>query len=208
MDYRKRYDLLAPIYDTMDAAEHMYKRRVRKDLFAGLSGNILDAGIGTGRNIAYYPPGANVTGFDVSPEMMLRARERRDMPFIAGDIMHIAFRDNVFDAVVAAFTMSSLDESLQAQALSEFKRVCKPGGEVRILDYRLSDKPFWRAGMRVWSMWEKRVFGCSFERHTERYLSVAGLEPVSDRFVVGDFVRILTARPAVQDPSGAAAPAQ
>lgn len=208
MDYRKRYDLLAPIYDTMDAAEHMYKGRVRKDLFAGLSGHILDAGIGTGRNIRHYPLGTEVTGFDVSPEMMLRARERRDMPYVAGDIMHIPFRDGVFDAVVAAFTMSSLDESLQAQALTEFKRICRPGGEVRILDYRLSDKPFWRAGMRVWSMWEKRVFGCSFERHIERYLAVAGLEPVSDKFVVGDFVRLLTARPVMHDASGAPAPAQ
>src|SRR5262249_24094806 len=45
----------------------------------GLSGRILEAGIGTGRNFPFYPPGSEVVGIDLSPAMLTRAERRRSM---------------------------------------------------------------------------------------------------------------------------------
>ena len=55
-----KYERIAPIYDQIDLAEITFKRRLRPRLFAGLSGRILDAGVGTGRNMPFYPAGATV----------------------------------------------------------------------------------------------------------------------------------------------------
>ena len=58
-----RYQRIAPVYDFLDLPfEFGRYRRIRPHLFGGLSGRILDAGIGTGRNIPFYPPNAHVVG--------------------------------------------------------------------------------------------------------------------------------------------------
>jgi hypothetical protein len=46
-------------------------------LFAGLSGSILDAGVGTGRNFPFYPRNAKIVGIDLSPAMLARAARGR-----------------------------------------------------------------------------------------------------------------------------------
>src|ERR1700747_1657466 len=54
-------------------------RKIRPLLFRGLSGRILEAGVGTGRNFPFYPLGAHVVGIDISPAMLARAERRRLM---------------------------------------------------------------------------------------------------------------------------------
>ena len=76
---RQRYDRLAPFYDLIDLPfEYRRYRTMRPQLFAGVSGIILDAGVGTGRNLPFYPEGTRVIGIDSSPGMIARAREYRD----------------------------------------------------------------------------------------------------------------------------------
>jgi len=48
---------------------------MRPQLFAGISGIILDAGVGTGRNLPFYPEGPRVIGIDSSPGMIARILE-------------------------------------------------------------------------------------------------------------------------------------
>jgi hypothetical protein len=60
-----RYERIAPLYDVLDLPfEYSRYRKIRPLLFHGLSGRILDAGVGTGRNIPFYPPEAEVVGVD------------------------------------------------------------------------------------------------------------------------------------------------
>jgi len=201
MDNRRRYDRLAPFYDRIDLAELAYKRRLRPRLFAGLEGVILEAAVGTGCNIAFYPPGARVVAFDISPAMLAKARARserlgRPVALVATSVLQTGFPDAAFDAVVSAFLFGVLDEAMQGPALAELARVCKPGGEIRILDYTASRRPFRRFWMALWLPWEKAVYGGSFARHTERYMAGAGLELVREEFLYKDIVRLLVARPA------------
>jgi ubiquinone/menaquinone biosynthesis C-methylase UbiE len=73
-----RYERIAPLYDLLDLPfEYSRYRKLRPLLFQGLKGRVLDAGIGTGRNIQFYPPGAQVVGIDISPAMLARAERKR-----------------------------------------------------------------------------------------------------------------------------------
>ena len=77
MTYAK-YERIAPLYDLLDSVyELTWKGQLRGHVFEGLTGRVLDAGVGTGCNIPYYPAGAEMTGVDLSPGMLRRAEARR-----------------------------------------------------------------------------------------------------------------------------------
>jgi ubiquinone/menaquinone biosynthesis C-methylase UbiE len=73
---RKRYNRAARFYDVEQAiGERLVFRRLRRQLWAKApaTGSILEVGVGTGVNIAYYPGGAHVTAIDISERMLARA---------------------------------------------------------------------------------------------------------------------------------------
>src|SRR5262249_59794997 len=71
------YDRVAFFYDLLDAPyEYGWRRPLRRMVFAGLSGRILDAGAGTGANLPFYPAGAEMHAIDVSRKMLERAAAR------------------------------------------------------------------------------------------------------------------------------------
>src|SRR5262245_22873564 len=102
-----RYERIAPLYDLFDLPfEFSRYRKIRPLLFEGLRGRLLDAGVGTGRNIAYYPPEAQVVGIDISPAMLARAERRRlslraEVELHQMDVTNLAFADHYFDGAVA-----------------------------------------------------------------------------------------------------------
>src|SRR5438132_13662666 len=72
-----RYQRIAWAYDLLDLPfEYGRYRKIRPQMFRGLSGRILDAGVGTGRNFPFYPPDSEVVGIDLSPAMLARAGRR------------------------------------------------------------------------------------------------------------------------------------
>ena len=195
------YHRIAAFYDLLDLPFEVGRyRALRPALFAGLSGTILDAGVGTGRNMPYYPEGAKVVGIDLSPAMLARARRRRDRLGLAvaleeRDVRHTAFPDHAFDAVVASFLFCVLAPEQQAPALRELARLCRPGGQVRILEYAYSEYPLRRFIMRLWAPWVRWAYGAAFDRATEGYLAEAGLQIVETRFLYKDVIKLIVARP-------------
>ncbi len=157
--------------------------------------------MGTGRNIPFYPDGSRVVGYDLSPAMLARARRRsdslgREVELIEGDVTGTPFPDRHFDAVVATFLFCVLDDALQLPALKELARVCKPEGEIRLLEYAYSENPMSRFVMRLWAPWVRWAYGAVFDRDTKRYVSDAGLELVEERFLHKDIIEMLVVRPA------------
>lgn len=64
-DVAYRYDRIAPVYDIGDAMMELGFAKHRPSLFAGLEGQrVLEIGVGTGKNIPYYPPADDTTGTD------------------------------------------------------------------------------------------------------------------------------------------------
>ena len=195
------YRHIAVFYDLLDLPFEYFRYRVlRPELFVGLSGTILDAGVGTGRNMPFYPEGAKAVGIDLSPAMLARARRRRDRLGIEAaleemDVLHTSFPDHSFDAVVATFQFCVLPPEQQAPALRELARICKPGGQIRILEYAYSEDPLRRFIMRLWAPWVRWAYGAAFDRATEGYLAEAGLEAVETRFLYKDIIKLIVARP-------------
>jgi ubiquinone/menaquinone biosynthesis C-methylase UbiE len=115
----ERYERIAWVYDLLDLPfEYGRYRKIRPLLFWGLSGRILEAGVGTGRNFPFYPRGSEVVGIDLSPAMLARAERRRPtaatkVELRQMDVTRLNFPDRSFDAAVATFLFCTLPDELQ-----------------------------------------------------------------------------------------------
>src|SRR5215831_13739060 len=160
-----RYQRIAPFYDVLDLPfEYGRYRKIRPQLFAGLSGLILDAGVGTGRNFPFYPAGAKIVGIDLSPAMLARAARRRpsaaaEIELRQMDVTGIDLPDRHFDAAVATFLFCVLPDDLQVPALRELARVTKPGGTIRLLEYVRPRGTIRRMISRIWQPWIAWAYG-------------------------------------------------
>ena len=195
-----RYQRIAPFYDLLDLPfEHGRYRRIRPLLFQGLSGRILDAGVGTGRNVPYYPPGAEVVGIDLSPAMLRRAERRaqslgRAVELHRMDVTRLAFPDTSFDAAVASFLFCVLAPELQAPALREIARILRPGGTLRLLEYVRPKGRVRAAVASLWEPWMAWAYGAGFDRRTEEHVRETELEIVESRSAVDDLIKLISAR--------------
>lgn len=195
-----RYERIAPLYDLLDLPfERRRYQALRPLIFQHLGGHLLDAGIGTGRNCAFYPAGATVAGIDSSPAMLARARRRCPTLAAAGqlyrmDVTDLKFPSGSFDAAVATFLFCVLPNELQTPALRELGRVVKPGGLIRLLEYVRPRGAFRHFISRLWQPWIAWAYGASFDRETEKHVPEAGLEIVESRFVVDDLLKLITVR--------------
>jgi ubiquinone/menaquinone biosynthesis C-methylase UbiE len=196
----ERYQRIAPFYDLLDLPfEYGRYRRIRPQLFAGLAGRILDAGVGTGRNIPFYPAGAEVVGIDLSYAMIGRADRRADrlgrkIEFHQMDVTRMTFPDRSFDAAVASFLFCVLPNDLQVPALREIERVLKPGGTLRLLEYVRPTGAFRAFVAGLWEPWMHWAYGAGFDRRTEEHAKETALTLVESRYVVPDLIKILTLR--------------
>jgi ubiquinone/menaquinone biosynthesis C-methylase UbiE len=199
-----RYQRIAPFYDLIDLPfEYARYRKIRPRLFDGMSGRLLDAGVGTGRNFDFYPPATRVIGVDISPAMLKRANRRLDdakakIELRQMDVTALDFSDHVFDAAVATFLFCTLADEMQVPALKELARVVKPGGMIR-LEYTRPSGWFRWAMTRLWEPWVHWAYGASFDRNTEQYIAAAGLQLRHSRFVVHELIKLIAVSP-LQNP--------
>jgi ubiquinone/menaquinone biosynthesis C-methylase UbiE len=195
-----RYQRIAPLYDLLDLPfEYGRYRRIRPLLFEGISGRLLDAGVGTGGNFRFYPRDAKVIGIDISPAMLARADHKRrssaaDIELRQMDVSRMDFPDRYFDAGVATFLFCVLPDALQTPTLREMSRVIKIGGLVRLLEYTRPRGGVRRLMTRLWDPWVRWAYGASFDRRTDEHVPEAGLELVESRFVADELIKLISAR--------------
>jgi ubiquinone/menaquinone biosynthesis C-methylase UbiE len=195
-----RYQRIASVYDLLDLPfEYGRYRHIRPQLFEGLSGRILDAGVGTGRNIPFYPASATVIGVDLSPAMLARSGQRarrlgRMVELHQLDITSLTFVDQSFDAAVSSFLFCVLPDEIQVSALREIARVLKPGGTLRLLEYVRPQGTLRAAIARLWEPWMAWAYGAGFDRRTEEHAVSAGFEILESRFVVDDLIKLISIR--------------
>lgn len=144
MSAASKYNRIAPVYEIIDLPlELLFFRRWRKEALTGISGKVLEIGVGSGRNLNYYPSGAFVTGIDNSEGMLERAREKaremKNITFLLMDAERLEFPDNSFDYVVTTFVLCTIPDPVKA--LKEMKRVLKPSGELIALEHVRSSNP-------------------------------------------------------------------
>jgi len=107
---------------------------------------VLEVGVGTGLSLPLYPASVKVTGIDVSREMLDKARARAAKrnfvhveALIEMDAESMTFPDASFDKVVAMYVVSVV--ASPARLLAELHRVCRPDGEIFIVNHVRSDNP-------------------------------------------------------------------
>jgi ubiquinone/menaquinone biosynthesis C-methylase UbiE len=196
----QRYQRIAAWYDLLDLPfEYGRYRKIRPLILEGLSGRLLDAGVGTGRNFPFYPPGTEVTGIDLSPAMLARAEGRRaalgtQVELRQMDVTRLDFADASFDAAVSTFLFCVLPNDQQEPGLRELSRVVKPGGAIRLLEYQRPQGAYRRFVAGLWEPWMNWAYGASFDRNTEEHVREVGIEVLDVTFVVEDLIKLLSLR--------------
>ena len=145
MSVASKYNRIASIYELIDLPlELLFFRTWRKEALSGLNGKVLEVGVGTGRNLKYYPAGCSVTGIDRSAGMLEKAlektKEMNNINLYLMDAEHLEFPDNSFDYVVTTFVLCTIPDPVKA--LKEMRRVLKPSGELIALEHVHSSYPF------------------------------------------------------------------
>ena len=115
---------------------------------------ILEVGVGTGLSLPYFRPDSEVTGIDVSAEMLAKARNRLEnknlkhvKAILEMDAEKMSFPDNSFDAVLALYVASVVPDP--ARFAAEMRRVCRPGGTIVIVNHFATETGFMRIVERV-----------------------------------------------------------
>jgi phosphatidylethanolamine/phosphatidyl-N-methylethanolamine N-methyltransferase len=147
---RRAYRRWAPIYDGTFGFIASAGRRRAVELINQRRGNVLEVGVGTGLSLPNYAPYLKVTGIDLSPEMLDKARERvakAGMLNVDGlyemDAAHLDFAENSFTTVVAMYVMTVVPDP--EKVMKELERVCAPGGEVMVVNHFSEER-----GPRAW----------------------------------------------------------
>jgi phosphatidylethanolamine/phosphatidyl-N-methylethanolamine N-methyltransferase len=154
------YRRYARIYDVVFGAVLQPGRRAVLEALKLRPGDrVLEVGVGTGISLPLYPRDVRITGIDVSREMLERARARvarARLPNVEAllemDAEAMAFPDASFDKVVAMYVVSVVPRP--AKLLEELHRICRPDGEIFIVNHFHSDN-------RILGALEKALAGFS-----------------------------------------------
>ncbi|MDN3027735.1 class I SAM-dependent methyltransferase [Streptomyces sp. S.PB5] len=155
---------------------------VRDRLLAGLSGRVIEIGAGNGLNFAHYPNSVSEV-VAIEPERSLRqlAAEsalRCDVPVdvAPGAAEALPVKSEAFDAVVLSLVLCSVRDV--PRALSEVRRVLRPGGVVRFFEHGAGGGRAMRFAQRALdrTVWPPLSGGCHVSRDPVGALRAAGFE--------------------------------
>lgn len=131
-----------PLGSTVD---HLEKELMAKVAVLKAGEKTLDMGCGTGiYTIWLAKKGLDVTGIDLSPEMLAKAREKAErdnirIEWLQGDIRQLPFSDGTFDLIVCNIVLEFVDEP--GKVISEALRVLKEGG--RLIIGMINKESYW-----------------------------------------------------------------
>ena len=177
---RARYDRLAPVYDLMEALIEQFSfHRWRELLWSRVRGErILEVGVGTGKNMPFYPSQAQVTAIDLSEKMLVQARKRAqqldlEVDLRPMDVQRLDFPDDSFDVAITTFVFCSVPNPVLG--LKELARVVKPGGQIILLEHVRARHPILGKIMDWLNPLVVRTMGANINRRTVENVRKAGL---------------------------------
>ncbi|MCC5841022.1 MAG: methyltransferase domain-containing protein [Opitutales bacterium] len=199
-DVRKSYKFYAPIYDLVfGRIVEEGRRRAVEAVCRAPGDRILEIGVGTGRSLRYYKPDVEVTGIDVSPEMLERARKRylsdrypHVKALLKMDAQELEFPDNSFDGAVAMYVASVVPDP--EAMVREMHRVCKPGAPFVILNHFASDRGVFRQVERRFAPLSRRL-GFRPDFCLNQFVATVGRAPAKvSRVNLGGYWKLLEFR--------------
>jgi len=197
---RKRYNRIAFIYDLIEAPlEFLRMASWREKLRSRINGErALEIGVGTGKNLPYYPPGVKITAIDFSRSMLSRAREKAlknnlKVAFLEMDVQQLAFPDHFFDTVFATFVFCSVPDPVLG--LKELRRICKPNGRLFLLEHMRPGNPVLGFLFDLLNPLVVRMMGANINRMTIDNIKSAGWQIKIDQKLSSNIVRWIEAKP-------------
>jgi ubiquinone/menaquinone biosynthesis C-methylase UbiE len=151
--------------------EERGNRELRREMLAGLSGRVMEVGPGNGLNFPHYPLSVQEV-VAVEPEPYLRSRAAEaagaaPVPIRVADgtADKLPAADGSFDAVVVSGLLCSVADA--RAALTEFRRVLRPGGELRFYEHVRSKDALFAAWQQAANLvWPRLMGGCHPDRQT------------------------------------------
>ncbi|MCX7596470.1 MAG: class I SAM-dependent methyltransferase [Fischerella sp.] len=144
--------------------------KYRQEVLAGVKGEVLEIGFGTGLNLSYYPEHIHkIIAIDANPGVKTLAQKRIQASSITVDHRvlngeNLPMADNTFDSVVSTWTLCSIANV--EQALQEIYRVLKPGGQFFFIEHGLSHEPKVQVWQNRLTPLQKIIAdGCHFNRN-------------------------------------------
>lgn len=134
---RAIYDFLGARYDLFDFVESKAKQRAIDLLELSPGQDILNVGVGTGKqHIAPksgVSPGGQAFALDLSPVMTRLAKNRTGAPVFISDAGNIPMQPNRLDSIYCAYVLDMLPLALIPDVIYGFRRILKPGGRLVVL---------------------------------------------------------------------------
>jgi ubiquinone/menaquinone biosynthesis C-methylase UbiE len=144
-------------------------------------GLVLEVGVGSGVNLSLYGRAVTrVVASDPSPELLrLASRRTADVvipvSLLRASAEHLPLADAVFDTIVMTWTLCSIPNPIAA--LTEMRRVLKPGGQLLFVEHGLSPEirtARWQR--RLTPYWKRISGGCHLDRKTDDLIRAAGFQ--------------------------------
>ncbi len=140
---------------------------------------ILELGVGTGLALPYYPRDVRITGIDVSSEMLRQARETIDkyemqnVELLQMDAQDLQFADDSYEKVAVMYVASVVPDP--KKMMEEVKRVCRPDGDIFVLNHFASRKKVVRGFEKIIAPLAN-VVGFHSDFDMDRFLDDSGIE--------------------------------
>jgi ubiquinone/menaquinone biosynthesis C-methylase UbiE len=155
----------------------------RRALLADLHGRVLEIGGGTGANLDHYPAAVDELVVTEPEEPMARRLERkadgagRNVRVVRAGAEALPFEDDSFDFAVSTLVLCTVPD--QAQALSEIRRVLKPGGRLLFIEHvRAEESERLARWQDRFNPVQRRIgHGCNCNRRTLAAIEAAGFAP-------------------------------
>jgi len=179
------YRYWAPVYDFTFGRISQAGRRRAVEHVNRRAGRVLEIGVGTGLSLDRYAPHLEVTGIDVSTDMLDKARAKVAEKHLTNvvrisemDARALTFPDGHFDTVVAMHVISVVPDP--DKVMEEMARVCRPGGEVLIVGHFARERGFLAALERLFAPLAD-VIGWHSDFALSRVLGAPGLSVTASR---------------------------
>jgi ubiquinone/menaquinone biosynthesis C-methylase UbiE len=190
---KHRYNRYSKFYDLLEAPMEMLFGKWRKDLVKYSSGKVLEVGIGTGKNIKYYPKNVDLTAIDFSKGMLSKAIKKNNnkskINFLRKDIQETDFDSDKFDTVIASYVFCSVPDPVKG--LKEIKRICKNNGKIILLEHVRSDNKIIGVMMDLLNPLTVSLLGYNINRNTENNVVNSGLHSYQVRYLWFDIFRMI-----------------
>ena len=171
---QRKYQITALFYDFLDYYWERQYRVFRSQILNNIYGNVLEAGVGTGRNFCHYHPKTNLTGIDLSSNMLRIANRRArkascKINLIQNDSTQLEdIPSNYYDWYVSFFMFCVMPDELQDLAINQIGRVLKPEGKFLILEMIYSKDEKLLKRQKRFKPFVEKVYGARFDRQTLR----------------------------------------